>query len=88
MGFFLTLRLAPLQEGEFGLFFPTRGSLKEGRRLALSDHIWGPTMEQTEGRRHMFPIITPKAETKWVRSMLHREGRVTRHAYLGRGGCH
>jgi len=33
MGFFLTLRLAPLQEGEFGLFFPTRGSLKEGRRV-------------------------------------------------------
>lgn len=87
MGFFLTLRLTPLQEGEFGLFFPTKGFLKEGKRLGLSHHIWGSIKEEAEGRSHMFPVITPRAETEWMRSVLHEEGTATRYAYLGRGGC-
>ena len=71
MGFFLTLMLAHLQEGEFGLFFPVSGSLKEGKRLALSDHIWGSTKEEAEGRSHMFPVTPPRAEMEWTRNVLH-----------------
>lgn len=36
------------------VFSPTRSTLKEGRRLALPDHIWGSTREKTEGRSHAF----------------------------------
>ena len=43
MFFFSPIRLTNTHES---VFSPIRSSLKEGRRLALPDHIWGSTKEQ------------------------------------------